>query len=138
MTEFISTDSFRALFGDDSEFAVIDPRDASSFAGGHLLAASNLPLSDLEARIKRAVPHLQAPCILCDDGGGEAERAAQLLTSLGYQNVLILHGGVAGWEAAGGTVFTGSSVPGKAFGEFVESSCSTPAMIASGAANRCC
>ncbi len=130
MTEFVSTDTFRALFGDDAEFAVIDPRDAASFAGGHLLAASNLPLNSLEDRIKLAVPRLQTLCILCDDGGGEAESAAQVLTSCGYQNVLILHGGISGWDAAGGTVFTGSSVPGKAFGEFVESSCSTPAMTA--------
>ena len=130
MADIISVASFRELFTQDEEFAVIDPREASSFAGGHLLAASNLPLDSLQDRIKLAVPRLQTLCILCDDGGGEAERAAQVLTSLGYQNLLILQAGVAGWEAAGGTVFTGNSVPGKAFGEYVENSCNTPAMTA--------
>jgi len=130
MAEFISMDSFRTLFSGDQEFAVIDPREASSFAGGHLLAASNLPLDGFEQRIELAVPRLQTLCVLCDAGAGEAERAAELLASCGYLNIAILKGGIAAWEKSGGAVFTGSSVPGKAFGEFVENYCDTPAMAA--------
>ncbi|UCH41150.1 MAG: hypothetical protein JSU67_05600 [Gammaproteobacteria bacterium] len=131
MAEKITIDSFRMLFYGDEEFAVIDPREKSDFVKGHLLAASNLPLGSLEQRIESAVPRAETLCVLCDAGGGEAENASTLLETAGYSNVAILNGGLDAWKSSGGTVFSGSSVPGKAFGEFVEHYCNTPAMTAS-------
>ena len=128
--EQISIDKFRMLFRSDTEFAVIDPRNATEFAEGHLLAASNLPVNQLEQLIKLAVPNSQTLCVLYDTGGGEAGQAAELLESIGYSNIAILYDGVAAWEASGGAVFSGVSVPGKAFGEFVEKVCGTPSMTA--------
>ncbi len=130
MTELISTGAFRALFKADAEFAVIDPRATSAFAGGHLLAASNLPLSRLETLIGLAVPQRDTLCVLCDNDAGEAQSAAELLGTLGYTQLVILHGGIAAWEETGGKVFSGTSVPGKAFGEFIEKFCATPTMSA--------
>ncbi len=130
MTELISTGVFRALFKADAEFAVIDPRETPAFAGGHLLAASNLPLSRLETLIGLAVPHRDTLCVVCDNGAGEAQSAAELLGTLGYTQLVILHGGIAAWEETGGNVFSGTSVPGKAFGEFIEKFCATPTMSA--------
>jgi len=130
MTELISTQAFRALFAADAEFAVIDPREKPAFAGGHLLAASNLPLSRLENLVELALPHSDTLCVFYDNGAGEAETAAELLRTMGYSQLAILDGGIAAWEASGGAVFTGTSVPGKAFGEFIEKFCATPAMSA--------
>jgi len=130
MTELISTQAFRALFAADAEFAVIDPRETSAFASGHLLAASNLPRSRLENLIELAVPHTDTLCVFYDSGAGEAEAAVELLRTMGYSQLAILNGGIAAWEASGGAVFTGTSVPGKAFGEFIEKFCATPAMSA--------
>ena len=136
MTEQVSIDKFRMLFRSDTEFAVIDPREAADFAAGHLLAASNLPVNQLEQSIKSAVPLAHTLCVLCDNGGGEAEQAAQLLASCGYSNVAILYGGIPAWKASGGAVFSGVSVPGKAFGEFIEKFCGTPAMTAAELSHR--
>jgi rhodanese-related sulfurtransferase len=130
MAEPISIASFRELFVIDSEFAVIDPRNARDFAAGHLLAASNLPLEQLDSLMASAVPLITTLCIVCDDGAGEAARAASLLESLGYSNLAILEGGLEAWRASGGAVFSGISVPGKAFGEFIEHECATPSMTA--------
>ncbi|MCP4471929.1 MAG: hypothetical protein GY815_14810 [Gammaproteobacteria bacterium] len=130
MAEPISIESFRELFVIDSEFAVIDPRSAVDFATGHLLAASNLPLQSLDSLISPAVPLKTTLCILCDAGAGEAARAAALLESLGYSNVAILEGGLEAWRVSGGAVFSGVSVPGKAFGEFIEGESATPVMTA--------
>ena len=115
---------------EDEEFAVIDPRPQVAFAQGHLLAASNLPLDRLEALIDLAVPYRKTLCVLCDAGGGEASQCAGMLESLGYSNLAILDGGIVAWEKSGGTIFSGVSVPGKAFGEFIEKFCATPAMTA--------
>jgi len=130
MAEAISIEGFRELFVIDSEFAVIDPRNAIDFAAGHLLAASNLPLQQLDSLISPAVPLKSTLCVFCDAGAGEAASAAALLESLGYSNVAILDGGLEAWRASGGVVFSGVSVPGKAFGEFIDSECATPVMTA--------
>ena len=128
MAKPISIDRFRALFCADDEFAVIDPRSSDDFAAGHLLAASHLPPAQIEAGIAHLVPLADTLLVVCDAGGGEAETAAGLLESGGYSNVEILQGGIDAWRESGGVVFSGVSVPGKAFGEFVEHECATPAM----------
>ena len=70
------------------------------------------------------------PIVVLDDGAGEAERAAGRLTDLGYTDVRMLDGGVAGWQAAGGELFRDVNVPSKAFGELVESQRHTPSLSA--------
>ena len=130
MTKTVTIDKFRRLFVDDDEFAVIDPRESEAFAGAHLLAATNLPLARLEAEIGFRVPLKDTLIVLCDAGGGECETAAEKLEDLGYANVAILLHGLDGWRDAGGQVFSGVSVPGKAFGEFIESDCATPSVTA--------
>jgi len=130
MVQTISIEALRACFSGDDEFAVIDPRDRDHFTAGHLLAASNIPLDDLDERLALAVPKPEVLCIFCDDGGGEAEQAAARATDLGYGNCRVFEGGLDAWCAGGGRLFSGSSVPGKAFGEFIEKSCRTPAMTA--------
>jgi rhodanese-related sulfurtransferase len=128
MVEQISIDSFRALFDGDDEFAVIDPRVPEEFQRAHLLAATNLPLSRIEQQIGLAVPLGATLCVLCDAGGGEVDSAALLLESLGYTNIALLQGGIEAWKASDGTLFSGVSVPGKAFGEFIEKECATPSL----------
>jgi rhodanese-related sulfurtransferase len=130
MAEPISIESFRELFVIDNEFAVIDPRTPGDFAAGHLLAASNLPLQRLEGLPGPLVPLKTTLCVLYDAGAGEAADAAARLESLGYSNVAILEGGLEAWRVSGGALFSGVSVPGKAFGEFIESECATPVMTA--------
>ena len=41
-------------------------------------------------------------------GGDEAVRAARLLTKKGYENVLVVTGGLSAWQAAGLAIGTGS------------------------------
>ncbi|MGI9406258.1 MAG: rhodanese-like domain-containing protein, partial [Hyphomicrobiaceae bacterium] len=117
------------LRGDD-EFALIDPREEGDFAHGHLLSASNLPFSRLELLIGDAVPGRSTPIVLVDDLSGPAERAATLLSELGYSDVSILMGGVAAWHVSGFALFSGVNVPGKAFGEWVEYHLRPPAISA--------
>jgi rhodanese-related sulfurtransferase len=64
--------------------------------------------------------------VLVDTRGEHTERAAALLARWGYTDVSILEGGVDGWERAGFEVFSGTNVPGKAFGELIEHRLRTP------------
>ncbi|WNW10329.1 rhodanese-related sulfurtransferase [Pseudomonas sp. DTU_2021_1001937_2_SI_NGA_ILE_001] len=112
------------------ELALIDVREEDPFAQEHPLFAANIPLSRLELEIYARVPRRDTAITLYDDGEGLAELAAQRLQALGYSDVALLEGGLAGWRAAGGELFRDVNVPSKAFGELVESACHTPSLAA--------
>ncbi|HSB59162.1 MAG TPA: rhodanese-like domain-containing protein, partial [Methyloceanibacter sp.] len=112
--------ALKAMLADGQELALIDVREELIFSQNHLLFARSVPLSRLELRFARLVPRRTTRIVLCDDGDGLAERAAEILVRAGYTDVAALAGGIAGWAAAGFEVFSGVNVPSKAFGEFVE------------------
>ena len=120
----------KAMITDGDELAILDVREEGVFARRHLLFASSLPLSRLELRIDALVPRRQARIVLIDADDGLAQRAAAKLMSFGYRNLAILDGGIEGWAKAGYELFSGTYVPSKAFGEFVEHEDGTPRMDA--------
>lgn len=125
----IGVAALRERLGDGRELALIDVRDGGPFARAHLLTASSLPLASIEVRAPALLPRRDARVVVMDAegaAGGEAERAAALLAGHGYADVSVLHGGLAGWRAAGHEVFSGTNVPSKAFGEHVEHAFDTP------------
>ena len=126
----IATPDLRERIVAGGEFALLDVRESGPFARGHVLTASNLPLSRLELGVAALVPRKATFVALTDGGEGLADRAADVLESLGYGAVGVHEGGAASWKAAGGELFEGTNVPSKAFGEAVEIACGTPALDA--------
>ena len=118
------------MLADAEELALLDVREELIFSRRHLLHARSLPLSRLELKIAPLVPRRATRVVLCDDGDGLAERAAQVLEVLGYTDLSVLAGGIAAWAAAGLELFSGVNVPSKAFGEFVEHEDGTPSITA--------
>ncbi|WP_129990708.1 rhodanese-like domain-containing protein [Rahnella sp. CFA14(1/10)] len=120
------------------EVALVDLREEAAFATGHPLFAANLALSKLELEVQDRIPNRHTPVTLYDNGEfynvqrGERKtvRAAQLLKSLGYQDIALLAGDLAGWKEAGGEIFTDVNAPSKAFGEWVEHHYRTPSLSA--------
>ena len=127
----LSVDELVGLYKGKDEFAVIDPREEGDFVHAHLLAAANLPFSRLEISIANAVPNRKTPIVLVDDLSGPADRAAKLLSGMGYSTICRLSGGIAAWHGSGLPLFSGVNVPGKAFGEYVEHHLRPPAIHAS-------
>ncbi|WP_409274646.1 rhodanese-related sulfurtransferase [Pseudomonas sp. KCJK9111] len=119
----------RALLAQE-ELALIDVREEDPFAQAHPLFAANIPLSKLELEVLARVPRADTAITVYDNGEGLAAEALQRLRSLGYSDVALLEGGLAGWEAAGGELFRDVNVPSKAFGELVESVRHTPSLSA--------
>lgn len=125
----IDAATLRGRLADGREIALVDVRDGGPFARCHLLTASSLPLASIELRAPLLMPRRDVRIVAMDaDGaaGGEADRAAALLGRYGYADVSVLDGGLAGWQAAGHEVFSGTNVPSKAFGEHVEHVFDTP------------
>ncbi|KVP37177.1 rhodanese-related sulfurtransferase [Burkholderia ubonensis] len=118
------------LAGD--EIALIDVREEDPYAQGHPLWAANFPLSKLELDAWTRIPRRDTPIVVYGDAAGEdlAPRAAARLAQLGYSDVRLLDGGLAGWRAAGGELFIDVNVPSKSFGEWVEAERHTPSLSA--------
>ena len=116
----ISASSLKGKLTELGELALIDVREEGAFAESHLLFAVSIPLDRLELSFADLVPRQNTPVVLCDDGSGRAEMAAECLTRFGYTSIEIIDGGIAGWDEAGYELFSGVNVQSKAFGEFVE------------------
>ncbi|PWU05455.1 MAG: thiosulfate sulfurtransferase [Terriglobia bacterium] len=126
----VSAVQLKKLQNDGKELAILDPREEGTYGSGHLLHAVNIPLSKLELNVDSLVPRLSTRIVLADGGEGTAERAAVRLQELGYTNVAVLKGGYRAWKKAGYEIFSGMSVPGKAFGEWIAVHYNTPQITA--------
>src|ERR1700688_62531 len=118
------------MIGDGGELAVVDVREELIFSQRHLLLARSIPLSRFELKFAQLVPRRATRIVLCDDGDGAAGRAVAILARNGYSDLAILVGGIDAWAAAGYEVFSGVSVPSKAFGEYIEHESGTPSIAA--------
>lgn len=129
----IGAAELKAALHDGREIALLDVRETGVHARGHLLFASSAPLWRLEVLIDRLVPRRDTRIVLTDggeDGDRLAHEAAVKLVRLGWRNVSVLAGGTAAWTAAGYQLFSGTNVPGKAFGEVIEHRRGTPSISA--------
>ena len=127
MTKKATFASVQAALAGTGELALLDVREQGVHYRGHPFFACSAPLSKLELMVGELVPRKSVPVVVLDGGGeGLAEKAAERLLALGYADIAVLEGGCAGWQAAGGELFSGVNVPSKAFGEFVEHHYETP------------
>src|SRR5258705_12859607 len=103
---FLQAADVRAALLARDEIALLDVREEDLFAQSHPLWAANLPLARLELDVWGRVPRLDTRIVLYgDDHGHDAVLAAARLRALGYTQVQLLAGGLAGWRAAGFELF---------------------------------
>jgi len=126
----ISATELKAMIAEGGELAILDPREEGVYSKSHLFLASSCPLSRLELMVGRLVPRAGTRIVLVDEDEKLAQRAAAVLRSFGYRQVLVLAGGLAAWTAAGYELYSGVFVPSKAFGEYVEHRDGTPRISA--------
>lgn len=89
---------------------LVDVREPSEWAEGHLPDAVHVPLSQLGSRAHELDP--SRPVIVYCKSGVRSERAALLLGQLGHRPVYNLAGGITAWRAAGyPTIVDGASLP---------------------------
>jgi rhodanese-related sulfurtransferase len=79
---------------------VVDVSEVEEFAGGHVVGAKNIPLSQLEEKLPSAVKNKDLPLILVCPSGARANRALAMAKKLGYQQAQCLAGGLKSWKEA--------------------------------------
>ena len=80
---------------------VVDTREDSEWANGHMPGAMHLGKGVIERDIEQAVPDTTTKLILYCGGGFRSALAAESLQRMGYANVESMDGGCKGWVSAG-------------------------------------
>ena len=80
---------------------VVDVREESEWANGHLPGAVHLGKGIIERDIEVRVPETSTKLILYCGGGFRSALSADNLQKMGYTNVESMDGGWKGWVAAG-------------------------------------
>lgn len=80
---------------------LVDTREDSEWARGHIPGAIHLSKGVIERDIERAIPDKDAAIILYCGGGFRSALAADNLQKMGYRNVISMDGGWRGWTEAG-------------------------------------
>jgi rhodanese-related sulfurtransferase len=82
-------------------FHLVDVREESEWAAGHLPHAEHLGKGVIERDIEKAVPDVNAEIVLYCGGGFRSALAADNLRKMGYRNVCSMDGGIRAWREAG-------------------------------------
>ena len=80
---------------------VVDVREESEYAAGHVPGALHLSKGVIERDIETKLPDANAEVILYCGGGFRSALAAESIQKMGYTNVLSMDGGWREWTAAG-------------------------------------
>ena len=82
------------------KFHLVDVREESEWAAGHLPKATHLGKGIIERDVEEKIPDHGAEIILYCGGGFRSALAADNLQKMGYTNVISMDGGFRGWKEA--------------------------------------
>ena len=108
-TGAMTVDELAGALGGDPEAVpfVLDVRQASEFAAGHVLGARHLTAGSLPDELA-SLPRDKPIAVMCASGY-RSSVAASLLDGAGFENVAWVADGVPAWQAAGYEVETGEA-----------------------------
>ena len=80
---------------------VLDVRDDSDYAAGHITNARHIPEKQIDARIKELEKFKSKPLIVSCATGRRSSAVAESLRKQGFADVVALRGGIGAWLQAG-------------------------------------
>jgi hydroxyacylglutathione hydrolase len=83
---------------------VLDVRSGSEFRRGHIPGAIHAPAWKILLRLARVPAERETELVVTCEHGPRAQLAKGLLSAIGYRNVVLLEGHMAGWRQAGGAL----------------------------------
>ena len=79
---------------------VLDVRDKTDYAAGHIPNARNIPLAELSGRLREIEKFKSRPIVINGQSGERLTGVCSLLTKNGFSEVFALNGGLKGWVEA--------------------------------------
>ena len=83
---------------------LVDVREASEYAAGHIPGAAHVGKGVIERDIEKTFPDTTGELVLYCGGGFRSALAADALQKMGYSNVISMDGGWSGWKESDGAV----------------------------------
>ena len=83
------------------KFHLVDVREESEWAAGHIPGAVHLSKGIIERDIEARIPDLEAEILLYCGGGYRSALVADNLRRMGYRRAISVDGGWRGWVEAG-------------------------------------
>jgi rhodanese-related sulfurtransferase len=96
----VSAEDLNIALAEATPPVIVDVRETSEFAQGHIEGAVNIPLRELGASLDQ-LPATDAPIVVYDHIGHRGVFAMAALQMMGYENVRSLKNGSNAWVAAG-------------------------------------
>jgi len=93
-----NVDDVKARLDRNEKLNIVDVREESEFAAGHIPGATHLSKGVIERDVENAYPDKTTPLILYCGGGFRSALAADNLQRMGYTNVISMDGGMRGWR----------------------------------------
>ena len=97
-------ETIKARIERGERFHLVDVREESEFAAGHIPGAVHLSKGTIERDIESRIPDTGSEIVLYCGGGFRSVLAADNLQRMGYDNVISMDGGWRGWKDVGGAV----------------------------------
>ncbi len=94
-------DDVKARLDAGETFHLVDVREESEYAKGHLPGAIHLGKGVIERDIEKTIADVDAPIVLYCGGGFRSALAADAIQDMGYTSVVSMDGGWKGWNNAG-------------------------------------
>ncbi|MEX2285608.1 MAG: rhodanese-like domain-containing protein [Planctomycetaceae bacterium] len=85
---------------------LVDVREESEYAQGHLPGAVHLGKGVIERDIEEKIPNPSTKLVLYCGGGYRSALAADAIQKMGYTNVISMDGGFRGWKEADYSIVT--------------------------------
>ena len=89
------------------QFNLVDVREESEWAAGHLPGAVHLSKGIIERDVEQRFPDKNAEIILYCGGGFRSALVADNLKKMGYTNAISMDGGFRDWKESGGQIVKG-------------------------------
>jgi rhodanese-related sulfurtransferase len=89
-------DGYKSLVAAGTPHVLVDTREESEFAAGHVAGAMHLSKGIIERDIETKIPDRSAKVVLYCGGGFRSALSADALQQMGYTDVISLDGG---WRA---------------------------------------
>jgi rhodanese-related sulfurtransferase len=79
---------------------VLDVREQSEYAAGHLPNAKHIPLGQLASRLKELDKFKERPIVITCASGSRSGSAQSILKKNGFKEAVNLKGGIVAWQQA--------------------------------------
>ena len=100
----VTIEDVKHLVAEGTDAVLVDIREESEWANGHIPGAVHVARGVLELKLPRGLPDPETPIVLYCGGGSRSALAADALQAMGYRDVASMAGGFRGWVGSGGPV----------------------------------